>query len=77
MMLEVGQIFNKKGKTLCVLKKLKYNNKEYALISVEDNKLEYLFYEITLIDDNYKLNLVTDSNLEYKLFEIIEGENDE
>ena len=77
MMLEVGHILKKNGRTFCVLDILEFNMKKYVLFSVEDTKLEFLFYEILPSSDGYHLNLVKDDELEFKLFELVEGEKDE
>lgn len=78
-MLEVGQIFKRNNSELCLLKFLEFDNKHYALFSVENTKIEYLFYEIIYNSGNgsFNLSMVVDDELNNILFEMIEVENDE
>lgn len=76
MKLEIGHIFEKNGITYCVLDILDYEGKKYILFSIEDDKLDYLFYEVEYANHEYILNLLTDELLINKLFEIVEGKNE-
>ena len=71
-MLEVGQIFIRGGIQLCVLDLIDYNSKKYALISAEDDKIEFLFYEMIHENGKYNLNLVSDDELNCILLEKVE-----
>ena len=72
-MIEVGQIFNRNGYTLCVLDIIDYNFKKYALISVEREKVEYKFYEVIYANSNFHLEQVVDTSIEHALFSIVES----
>lgn len=78
-MLEVGQIFKRNDNELCLLKLIEYDNKHYALFSVENTKMEYLFYEVLYNTNNgsFNLTLVNDDDLNNVLFEIVEEDNSE
>lgn len=72
-MIEVGQIFQRKGYSLCVLDILDYNQKKYALFSVEREKVEYKFYEIMFDNAGYHLEQITDTEVENALFSIVDN----
>lgn len=73
-MLEVGKVFNKNGLTLCVLDFVDYKMKKYVLMSVEDEKIEYSFFEVIMNGNDYRLSIVTDEELSNNLFSILEKE---
>lgn len=72
-MLEVGQTFKKNGYDLCVLDLINYDGRNFALLAVEKDKLEYLFYEMIKNDNNFDLKLVSDNETNFALFDIIES----
>lgn len=78
MNLEIGHQFNKDGIIFCVLDIIDYDMKQYALFSAEYEKLDYIFYEVNRINNDYNLKRVDDESLIYELFKIVEErKNDE
>ena len=76
-MLEVGKEIIRDGKTYCVLDFLRYHGKNYVLFSVEDNKIDYVFYEIVSQDEKgYNLELVTDRLIKSVLFGLFEDKEE-
>lgn len=75
-MFKVGQIFNKEGKEFCLLEIINYNNCVYGFFSIEDKKLDYIFYEIKQTEMGYNLNVVVDKNLNNILFSLVESSDE-
>ena len=61
-MLEVGQTFKKNKLLYTVLDIFAYNNKYYALFSIEGKKLNYIFYEVRE-NNGYDLKEVKEQEL--------------
>ena len=78
MNLQIGQIFERENKELCLLDFVDYENQKYALFSIEDkdanskNKLYYNFYKIEQLSGGYKLYVVDDDSLNNYLLSICE-----
>lgn len=71
-MFNIGQVFKKDGQEICILDIIQYENRQYAFMSVESEKLEYLFYEIIQVNQGYNLNLVTNEDFNNILFSLVE-----
>ena len=75
-MFRIGQVFNKDGYDFCILDLIDYNGKKYALLSVEKEQIEYLFYEIVHNEDGYELIHIYDNEIEFALFNIFENKGE-
>lgn len=75
-MLQIGQVFNKNGLNLYVLDIIDYNFKKYVLFTLEDEELQYLFYEMEITKNGCNLKMVEDNKLEFTLFNIFEAKGE-
>ena len=70
-MFEVGHVFKRNGIDYCVIDIIKYNNKEYLLLSNNVGGIDYDFYLLSKPNDSQlRLSKVTDEKLELQLMNL-------
>ena len=74
-MFKVGQVFNKNGKDYCVIDIINYMDKTFLLLSEQDDKISFFFYDVILLNNNYKLLKVKNQSLINELYSLYEERN--
>ena len=72
-MFQIGQIFVKNGIEFCLIELVNYDGNLYGFFSVEDKKIDYIFYEMKQTETGCKLVAVVDENLNNILFSMVES----